>query len=314
MNPKKVNWMFFSTLLFEVFVIILVVLISRYVSIGIIQSLAINQIILLVPVIAFLLITKTRITELIPFKRMKISSMLMCVVFTFLCMPAIIATNAFSMIFVENAVSELNGALVGLPFFQIIIMVGVVAPICEEFCFRGVIYHGYRKSGRVIASILLSSFLFGLTHLNFNQMSYAILVGIFCAVLVECTGTIFSAILFHMTVNCSSTILSFADEEAMMMTAEQTRAEIEAATNMGYKEAMVLMGVVYSLIAIVTVSIGICVLFLIAKNEKRLEHIKAAWTIRKWNKEKKLWSAPLVIAVVMCLVFMTYSALIPLMT
>ena len=60
--------------------------------------------------------------------------------------------------------------------------------------------------------------------------------------------------------------------------------------------------------------VGICVLFLIAKNEKRLEHIKAAWTIRKWNKEKKLWSAPLVIAVVMCLVFMTYSALIPLMT
>lgn len=118
MNPKKVNWMFLSTLLFEVVVIVFLILISRYVSVGIIPSLAMNQIILLVPAILFLLFTKTKITELIPLKKMKISSVLLCIVFTFLCMPAIIATNAFSMIFVENAVSELNGALVGLPFFS----------------------------------------------------------------------------------------------------------------------------------------------------------------------------------------------------
>ena len=52
-------------------------------------------------------------------------------------------------------------------------MMALFGPFCEEFCFRGVVYRGYLKSGNVTGAVLLSSLLFGLMHMNFNQAPYA---------------------------------------------------------------------------------------------------------------------------------------------
>ena len=101
MNPKKVNWLFLTTLLVEAAVMAFMYLCSD-ISLGIIESLLLSQLIVLVPAVLFLFGTKTDPGRLIAHNRPKFTTALLVVVFTFLCMPAIIAVNAFSMLFVDN--------------------------------------------------------------------------------------------------------------------------------------------------------------------------------------------------------------------
>ena len=54
--------------------------------------------------------------------------------------------------------------------------------------------------------MLLSALLFGLTHLNFNQMSYAVLVGIVSVLLLEGSGSIFYSMLFHICINTTNVV------------------------------------------------------------------------------------------------------------
>ena len=68
------------------------------ISLGIIESLLLSQLIVLVPAVLFLFGTKTDPGRLIAHNRPKFTTALLVVVFTFLCMPAIIAVNAFSML------------------------------------------------------------------------------------------------------------------------------------------------------------------------------------------------------------------------
>ena len=227
MNPKKVNWLFLTTLLVEAAVMAFMYLCSD-ISLGIIESLLLSQLIVLVPTVLFLLGTRTNPVRLIAHNRPKFTTTLLVVVFTFLCMPAIIAVNAFSMLFVDNEVAGLQSYMLSVPWWQILFMVGIIGPVSEEFVFRGVIYHGYKTSQRFVGSMLLSALLFGLTHLNFNQMSYAVLVGIVSVLLLEGSGSIFYSMLFHICINTTNVVQMLVQKaQGTIMSQEESMAYIE---------------------------------------------------------------------------------------
>lgn len=54
---------------------------------------------------------------------------------------------------------------------------------------------------------MLSGLVFGLMHLNINQLSYAAVMGIIFALLVEATGSMYSSMLAHFAANSYSVIL-----------------------------------------------------------------------------------------------------------
>ena len=191
MNARKVNWLFTSIIGMNILLVVLVVLFGQNVSVGVIASLLLSQGMVFIPTALFLLGTKTKLTDLIAWEKPKVSLSIMVILFTFLCMPLVITVNAISMLFVENEITNLVPLLQGVPGWQIVLVIGLVGPFSEEFVFRGVIYHGYRRSGRVITAMVLSAVLFGLMHLNFNQMSYAVLVGVIAVLLIEGTGSFF---------------------------------------------------------------------------------------------------------------------------
>ena len=49
--------------------------------------------------------------------------------------------------------------------------------IVEELAYRGFILGNYRYGGR-LAAIIISGIMFGVMHMNFNQMAYAMILGI----------------------------------------------------------------------------------------------------------------------------------------
>ena len=109
------------------------------------------------------------------------------------------------MLFVRNEISHAASALVdhntlGTSLFFMAFLPCVI----EELAYRGVMFGSFHEAGRLKA-ILMSGFLFGLMHMNFNQILYAIYLGIVFALLVEATGSLVSTMILHMLFNALNT-------------------------------------------------------------------------------------------------------------
>lgn len=85
----------------------------------------------------------------------------------------------------------------------------VLAPaICEELLFRGIVFSGLKKHGKVFA-ILMSAFAFCLFHMSIGQTVYPILMGILLAVIMCYEQNIYYCMVVHFTNNFLSLTLSY---------------------------------------------------------------------------------------------------------
>lgn len=303
MNSKRANWLFLSTLCLEAVVVIALIFCSDFIKLGIVGSILSSQAVVFVPTILFLILTKTNPFSLIQHKRIKLSTVFLVVVFTYLCMPLIIVVNLISQLFVENAVNDMMNQLLGIPPLLAVLLVGVLGPLNEEFVFRGVIYHSYRRDGSIIGGAVLSAVLFGMTHLNFNQMSYAILVGIVGVLLIECTGNIVSSMIFHIVINTTNMIPVVLFPERLGSSGDSLKKQIEN-MNISYKEYLCMGIAVYAIIAAITTALAVCILYVIAQREGKAEFINRLLHKGKVKNKNKIISIPLIIAMVYCLVVM----------
>lgn len=89
----------------------------------------------------------------------------------------------------------------------------VLAPICEEFIFRGVILQSLRPYGRGFA-ILFSSLLFAMMHGNIGQFPLAFLVGLAFGYFVIRFDSIWATVLMHASVNSMSTLVNYVELRA----------------------------------------------------------------------------------------------------
>jgi len=88
------------------------------------------------------------------------------------------------------------------------ISIALVAPFFEEFIFRGLIFGVMQKSRlNIFVAIVVQALLFGLIHLNLYQGIFAFFIGIFLALALYWTGSIWSSIVMHFTVNSLAVIV-----------------------------------------------------------------------------------------------------------
>ena len=306
MNAKKANWTFLAIILFNAAAMVILAIFAGKIKLSMIPALLVSQGIVLVPVLLSLIVTRTRLKGFIPCKKIKFTSVLMIIAVTYLSMPLISVTNLISMLFVENEANNLMAGFEGISPFLLVLIVGILGPMNEEFIFRGVLYHGYRQSGRIIGAVVLSSVLFGMMHLNFNQMAYAIVVGIIGVLLIECTGSIFASMIFHATINTTSMLAAFA-QGAIGKDSADIQNATEAMSNLTYKETLCIGISVYMVIALIATALAGCLIYVIARNEKRTAHMEALGEICKIKKKEKLFSVPLWIAMGLCMAYMILS-------
>ena len=86
-------------------------------------------------------------------------------------------------------------------------LIVVAAPILEELIFRGIILDGLLKKYTPHKSILVSSLLFGLAHLNPWQFVTGFLLGIFSGWIYFNTKSVFPSIIIHATANLNAFIM-----------------------------------------------------------------------------------------------------------
>lgn len=95
-------------------------------------------------------------------------------------------------------------------FVLMLLCVGVLPALVEEFAFRGVVLGALRRYFGDGAAILISAVLFGLIHGNLQQIPFAFCVGIVLAYATVYTSSIIPAMIIHALNNSLSVVLSFA--------------------------------------------------------------------------------------------------------
>ena len=106
-----------------------------------------------------------------------------------------------------NTVNDLtpdNLFCAGVLLFQLVI----IAPLFEEFWFRGVVMESLRPYGNGFA-IFVSAILFGMTHANFSQFFYATVLGICLGYIAVSTNSIVTTTIMHAMFNGISGLLLF---------------------------------------------------------------------------------------------------------
>lgn len=299
MNSKRTNRLFLTIILAHFAVVAFLILMGDRISFGIIANLVVSEGILMVPALFFMLLSGDNWNRILRFRKIKLSSAFMIVLFTFLIMPLVTVLNAISMFFTENALTSMEGEILDVAFPVMLFLIGIFGPFCEEFVFRGMVYGGYVKSGSRFWAILLSALLFGLMHMNFNQAVYAFAIGILFALLMEATDSLWAPVLCHMIFNSEQVCLMYLSAKVLGFVSEQELGSMQVT-----QESLLVALSGYLVIAAVATPIALCALAWIAKNEGREEALKQIWVSRKEKKEYMV-TVPLIIAIVLCLGYMS---------
>ena len=96
---------------------------------------------------------------------------------------------------------EVSEMQVSVPVWLGILSYAVLAPLGEEFLFRGVVYGQLRRVCSAPVAIAVSALAFGLFHGNLVQFVYATLLGAVMALVRELYGTLWASVVFHAIAN-----------------------------------------------------------------------------------------------------------------
>lgn len=97
------------------------------------------------------------------------------------------------------------------------LLVAVLAPIAEEFFFRGMVYRSLRNSAGVLAAAIVSGIFFGALHIDATTSERLLQVvplavfGVLLALLYQWSGSLYSAIAVHATNNAIA-VVAYADK------------------------------------------------------------------------------------------------------
>lgn len=280
---------------------------SNYFAISDYLLIGSGQLLLLIPSVFYVALSKDVYVAMIKKQKLGIGNILIVILLAYLFMPLMAMINLLSMQLSENHVNTMMIEMMENPFWVNLFFVAVLPAFVEEFIFRGIFFHSYREAG-VLKAAIISGVLFGLVHLNLNQFSYAFVMGVIFALLIEATGSIFAPIIFHFIINGNSitmATLSFAsmslEELAIMEEATQNMLGVSGtAMNSGAMVILVLMGIV---VVLLITFLGVLAFIWLAKRSGRMYHIKNMF-VRKEKSAEKIIDIPLIIGIVACVVFM----------
>lgn len=289
MNAGQVNWMFLA--IFACYMAVTFGL-NYYGQhggrIGIYPVYLISELIFVVPAFLFAMRGKGSLRALLPIRKIRVSTALMTVLFTFLCMPLTTVINGFTMFFVENTVAQSSGQVTAMSFLTMFFLIAVYAPVCEETVFRGITYESLKNGLNPFQAMCLSAVFFGLAHMNFNQAAYALVLGVILVLLREATGSLLAPMLFHLVFNGYNVVLMYLADIMERAGGEETAETLQMLSGTQYRDYLLQYVSIIAVVALITTALAGCVLAWIAGNEGKKERIRTIWRERKLNRGKVL--------------------------
>jgi len=128
-------------------------------------------------------------------------------------MPLSMALNAFNMwlvriIFGHNIAVDIPIPETGSELLISLLVIAVVAAVCEEVLFRGVLQTSFEKLGKA-GMFLLVSLLFTAFHFSIEQFLGLFVLSLLISYMVYRTNSLFAGMLAHFTNNAMAMLISF---------------------------------------------------------------------------------------------------------
>lgn len=121
-----------------------------------------------------------------------------------------VAMNNLILIGNFSSISEeyeaLMEAIYSAPVPIQVLSLGILAPICEELVFRGLIFKRIRMRTTYFQAAFHSALVFGIMHMNLIQMFYGFFLGIVFAYAYEKYGSVKAPIAAHVAANLVSVL------------------------------------------------------------------------------------------------------------
>lgn len=277
-------------------------------------SLLLSQGLIIVPVLIYFIITKQNVFQTIRFRKMNIWSFLLVIPLTGCIYPLLICVNAFSMAFSTNVIADTMMGLMGeTPYIVSLALMALLPAVVEETTFRGVLLNSFHRDSNPWPGILFSAICFAAMHMNFNQIAYALVLGICMGIILEASGSILSTMLIHFIFNGTSTTMLYLMPKIMEwststleQTGEMSPDEIEQLMDMGAAagtyttEQMLLIAGILLPFAVIGLGLAGLLLYAIAKLNKRELILKGMFK-RKTPEQKIAMKADHVKIMTVCL-------------
>ena len=155
----------------------------------------------------YMIITRQKPADVIPLAPLGWKNAGFIVIMAVLTDPVLKLLSAFTSLFYPNAAAEITSGITAYNMPAAFIGITIAPAIAEEICIRGAVLSALRGIG-VKRAVIVNGIIFGLMHLNPQQIPYAMFMGIIFALYVVYTHSVFSSMLAHFLANASSLVLS----------------------------------------------------------------------------------------------------------
>lgn len=163
------------------------------------------------PIAFYFFYTKKDIRQTLRLRPLGWKNVLLILSFGVAIQPVMGLLSYLMSLFFPNPVEQSMEGIQQSGLIISMLSVAVLPAFLEEIFSRGILLNGYQFLGKWKAP-LASALLFGLLHMNPQQLPYAFVVGFIFCFLVERTDSLYASILPHMVINGSTVISIFVQD------------------------------------------------------------------------------------------------------
>jgi membrane protease YdiL (CAAX protease family) len=170
-------------------------------------------VLIMLPALIYLLVFRYDIKKVMRFNKTGFLNLFLIFLIMVFAIPVVGVLNLANLVLIDHIfgktlIVQPPVADNAIKLLANVLVIGGSAGICEEFLFRGVIQRGFERFG-VVKSILLSSFLFGLLHMDFQKLLGTFLLGALIGFIVYRTNSLFGGMFAHFTNNSIAVVASY---------------------------------------------------------------------------------------------------------
>jgi hypothetical protein len=269
------------------------------------QQAILSELLLLIPAIVYVAIEKIDIMACIPYRKIRWQDALLSILVGYMLIPVVLFINVLTSLFATNYLQESSVEFTSYPYLAQVLLIAVLPAAVEEFVFRGLIYHSYRRNG-LVGAAFFSALAFGIMHMNLNQFFYAFIIGIFFAKMVEVTGTMWSSMLAHFAFNTYSiTMVQLLKMAGVDAYAESSDYAVETASTASSVLSDIYQVVIFGVIAALFLFLANKIVNHMAKKNGRYEYYRqyTSMGLTEMNGERFV-TLPYALTVILAAIYM----------
>lgn len=180
----------------------------KHMNLPIYSAIVLSQIILLfIPTVIYFIVKKRSVKKTLRLKKIGFKTIVIIIGIGLLSQPIANFLSFITQFIFPNRIGEVVYKLNSIPLLIKLGIIALTPAIFEEITIRGVVLGGYDNVDMKKTAIMTGLF-FSMIHMDGNQSLYTFVFGMIFAYLVRITGSIYSSMICHFTINGSQVILA----------------------------------------------------------------------------------------------------------